>query len=173
MRVRQRNKEKNSSLNLNPLDYLIKTQQTNYRFNVSYSVTPSIKLRSRVELIYYYEQESAAQHGYMIYQDVMYKALGKPLSITFRYALFDTDGYDSRIYAYENEVLYSYSLPALSEKGSRTYLLLNYNITRNIEVWLRYAQTFYNNKSIISEGSLSEIQGNTKSEIKAQIRFSF
>ena len=173
LRVRQRNKEKNSSLNLNPLDYLIKTQQTNYRFNVSYSVTPSIKLRSRVELIYYYEQESAAQHGYMIYQDVMYKAVGKPLSITFRYALFDTDGYDSRIYAYENEVLYSYSLPALSEKGSRTYLLLNYNITRNIEVWLRYAQTFYNNKSIISEGSLSEIQGNTKSEIKAQIRFSF
>ena len=131
MRVRQRNKEKNSSLNLNPLDYLIKTQQTNYRFNVSYSVTPSIKLRSRVELIDYYEQESAAQHGYMIYQDVMYKALGKPLSITFRYALFDTDGYDSRIYAYENEVLYSYSLPALSEKGSRTYLLLNYNIQIN------------------------------------------
>lgn len=173
LRIRQRNKEKNSSLNLNPLDYLIKTQQTNYRFNVSYNVTPSIKLRSRVELIDYYEHESTAQHGYMIYQDVMYKALSKPLSITFRYALFDTDGYDSRIYAYENDVLYSYSLPALSEKGSRTYLLLNYNVTRNIEVWLRYAQTFYNNKNIISEGSLGEIMGNTKSEIKAQIRFSF
>ncbi len=51
--------------------------------------------------------------------------------------------------------------------------MIDYNLTRNIELWLRYSQTYYDNKDIISEGSLTEIKGNTKSEIKAQIRFKF
>jgi len=172
-RIRQRNKEKNSSTNQQPLDYLVGEQQTNYRFHISYSVNPSLKLRNRVELVDYHTDETASQKGYMIYQDIVYKSMEKPLSVTFRYALFDTDGYDSRIYGYENDVLYSYSIPSLYNKGSRVYLLLNYNVTRHIEVWLRFAQTYYSNLAVISEGSLNEITGNTKSEIKAQVRFSF
>jgi hypothetical protein len=51
--------------------------------------------------------------------------------------------------------------------------MFDYNLTRRIELWLRYSQTFYDNKKIISEGSLTEIQGNTKSEVKAQVKFKF
>jgi hypothetical protein len=38
--------------------------------------------------------------------------------------------------------------------------------------WLHYAQTYYNNRDVIGSG-LEEIEGNTRSEITAQIRMKF
>jgi hypothetical protein len=90
-----------------------------------------------------------------------------------RFALFQTDSYDSRIYAYENDVQGYYSIPSYYYRGSRFYVMMNYNITQNIELWLRYSQTFYDNQNVISPGSLTEIDGNTKSEIRAQAMFKF
>lgn len=171
-RIRTRNKQKNSS-GTEAIDYLVPVTQSNYRFNISYSITKTIKLKNRIELIDYKLNDDKTEKGYLIYQDISYNKMGKPLSVTLRYAVFQTDSYDARIYAYENDVPGSYSIPAYYDRGSRFYILLDYNLTKRIEVWLRYSQTYYDNKKVISEGSLTEIQGNTKSEIKAQIRFKF
>lgn len=172
VRVRTRDKQKNTPA-VDFIDYLVPLKQSNYRFNISYTISKSIKLRNRIELIDYKLAENKTEKGYLIYQDVVYSRLGKPLSITFRYAIFQTDSYDSRIYAYENDIPGSFSIPAYYDRGSRFYIMLDYNLTRRIELWLRYSQTYYDNKDVISEGSLTEIQGNTKSEIRAQVRFKF
>lgn len=172
VRLRTRDKQKNAT-GVDLINYLVPVKQSNYRFNISYSITSSIKLKNRVELIDYKLDNNKTQKGYLVYQDVVYSKLGKPLSVTLRYAIFQTDSYDARIYAYENDVPGSYSIPAYYDRGSRFYILLDYNLTRRIELWLRYSQTFYDNKEVISEGSLTEIQGNTKSEVRAQVRFKF
>lgn len=171
-RVRTRDKQKNTPA-VDLIDYLVPVKQSNYRFNISYTISKSIKLRNRIELIDYKLAENKTEKGYLVYQDVVYSRLGKPLSITFRYAIFQTDSYDARIYAYENDIPGSFSIPAYYDRGSRFYIMLDYNLTKRIELWLRYSQTYYDNKDIISEGSLTEIKGNTKSEIKAQVRFKF
>jgi hypothetical protein len=172
VRIRTRDKQKNTS-DAAVIDYLVPVKQSNYRFNISYTITPSIKLKNRIELIDYKLDNNKTQKGYLVYQDIVYSKLGKPLSVTLRYALFQTDSYDARIYAYENDVPGSYSIPAYYNRGSRFYIMLDYNLTKRIELWFRYSQTVYDNKQIISEGSLTEIQGNTKSEIKAQLKFKF
>lgn len=172
LRIRSRDKQKNTS-DAVVIDYLVPVKQSNYRFNISYTITPSIKLKNRIELIDYKLDNNKTQKGYLVYQDIVYSKLGKPLSVTLRYALFETDSYDARIYAYENDVPGSYSIPAHYNRGSRFYIMLDYNLTKRIELWFRYAQTVYDNKQIISEGSLTEIQGNTKSEIRAQLKFKF
>ncbi|HEY0031343.1 MAG TPA: helix-hairpin-helix domain-containing protein, partial [Bacteroidia bacterium] len=173
VRIRQRDKQKNSNDADALIDYLVPVKQTNYRIHISYSVLPSIKFKNRIELIDYKFNKDKTEKGYLVYQDITYNKLGKPLSITLRYALFQTDSYDARIYAYENDVPGSYSIPAYYNRGSRFYIMLDYNLTRRIELWLRYSQTFYDNQRIISEGSLTEINGNTKSEVRAQVRFKF
>lgn len=89
-----------------------------------------------------------------------------------RFALFDTDTYEERLYAYESDVLYAFSIPSYYYKGSRFYLMGKYSIGRRIDIWLRYAITHYANKQVIGSG-LDEIQGNNKSEIKVQLRFRF
>jgi len=172
-RIRSRTKFKNTKEDIDDIDFIVPVKQTNYRLNLSYSVLPSVKLKNRIELIDYKFDNSATQKGYVVYQDVLFKKMSFPLSVTLRYALFQTDNYDTRIYAYENDMIGAYSIPSYYYKGSRFYILLNYDITRKVEIWLRYSQTVYDNKKVISEGSLTEIKGNTKSEIKLQVRFKF
>jgi hypothetical protein len=110
--------------------------------------------------------------GYMVLHDIVYQPLSKPVSFSFRYALFDTDGFNTRIYAYENDVLYSFSIPAYSEKGSRTYLTVKYNLTRKIDLWFRYAQFFYANRNSTGTG-LTEVEGPIRSDFRIQARISF
>lgn len=174
-KLRARNKYKNTSTtpDINDIDFIVPYTQTNYRLNTSYSILPSVKLKNRVEWLDYKVDHGNTQKGFLIYQDITYNKLGKPFSFTLRYAMFQTDNYDTRIYAYENDVPGSYSIPSYYYKGSRFYLLLDYNLTRQLEVWLRFSQTVYSNMDVISAGSLNEIQGNTKSEIKIQLRYKF
>lgn len=173
VKIRSRSKYKNTNEVVDDIDFIVPYVQTNYRINTSFSVIPSVRLKNRLEFLDYKLDDGKTQKGFLIYQDVTYNKIGSKLSVSLRYALFQTDTYDARIYAYENDMPGAYSIPAYYDRGSRFYLLLDYNITRKIEVWVRYAQTVYDNKKIISEGSLTEIQGNTKSEIKAQLRFKF
>ncbi len=106
-------------------------------------------------------------------QDLIYKKLKFPFSFTLRYAVFDTKSYDSRVYAFENDVLYSYSVPALYYKGQRAYFLVNWDITRKFEIWIRVARTIYDNQTTLSAGSLNQINANHKTEVKLQARLKF
>jgi hypothetical protein len=173
VRVRERNKQENTAVDLQEgIDYLVHEKQTNYRYNYSFKVSESIKLKGRIELVNYNKEESPFETGYLIYQDIVFKAKSSPFSFSFRYGIFDTESFNSRIYAYENDVLYSFSIPAYSNKGTRTYLTMRYRVMKGIDVWLRYALTYYDDLDVISSG-LEEIQGNHKQEIKAQVRFKF
>ncbi|PCI98822.1 MAG: hypothetical protein COB15_05150 [Flavobacteriales bacterium] len=173
VRIRERDKLENTAVDLSEgIDYLVHEKQTNYRFNYSYKVSESIKLKGRVELINYDKEESPFETGYLVYQDIVYKAKSSPFSFAFRYGLFDTESFNSRIYAYENDVLYAFSIPAYYNRGTRTYLTVKYRVMRGIDLWLRYGLTYYDNVDVISSG-LEEIQGNHKQEVKAQIRFKF
>lgn len=172
VRIRTKIKEQNTPVELNRIDYLVNVQQTNYRYHFSYQLSDAIHLKSRVELVNYHLEEAPFEVGYLIYQDVMYQLKDKPYSFSFRYALFDTPSYNSRIYAYENDVLYSFSIPAYYNRGTKTYLNFRYQIKKGIIVWLRYSLTYYDNINIISSG-LEEIKDNHKQEIKAQVRLKF
>ncbi len=170
LRYRNRNKPLNSPYDVR-IRYLDDVVRQNIRFHISYDVSDAFEFRNRVEFVDFAHGEKKEQ-GYMLYHDIIYRTLDKPLDITLRYALYDTDGYDSRIYAYENNVLYAFGFPFYSYKGSRSYLLFRYKLTYNIDIWARYAYTFYTNRASIGTG-LNEINDNTRSEITAQIRLKF
>ena len=89
--------------------------------------------------------------------------------VNFRFGLFDTD-YNARIYSYENDILYGYSIPAYVGKGFRTYFNIRYTVVENfIDIWIRYSQFGYVDKENIGT-QLTEINGNNKSEVKLQMR---
>ena len=172
VRYRNRNKGKNDSRLTEGLDEVAQESLQNYRFHLSYQVSENIKLKSKLEYLQYKLGENKVENGILLYQDLQYKSRIFPLSFTFRFAIFETDSYNSRIYAYENDVLYAFSIPAYYSTGSRFYVLTKYHISRGIDLWFRYAQTFYSDMETIGSGK-EEIKGNTKSEIKVQLRFKF
>ncbi|MES2513491.1 MAG: hypothetical protein V4580_05075, partial [Bacteroidota bacterium] len=171
-RFRHRTKYENSTLD-NAYDYLVPYVQYNYRYNLSVQVTPSIKFKSRIEYTHVDKDLDPDENGVGFAQDIVYKKLKFPFTFTARYAIFDTRSYDSRVYVYENDVLYGYSVPALYYKGQRAYFIVNWDVTRNFEIWVRVAQTIYDNKNVQSEGTLNQIDGNSKTELKLQARLKF
>lgn len=154
------------------LDRVVNEKQQAYRYNISYKINKSWDIDSRVEFSRYQQGDQPKEFGYLVYQDVSYKSLSSPFSFSLRYALFDTDSYDSRIYAYENSVLYAFAIPAYNGRGTRFYLSTKYHISRGIDLWVRYAQTYYTDRNVIGS-SKDQINGNTKSEVIAQLRFKF
>jgi len=113
-----------------------------------------------------------AEQGYLIYFDFIYKPLLSPLSGSIRLQYFETDGYNSRLYAYENDVLYSYSIPVFYDKGYRYYININYDVNKKLALWIKLSQTRYKDKSLIGSG-LDEINGRVKSEVKLQAMYKF
>lgn len=172
VRFRHRTRFENTTVN-NSYDYIAQFVQYNYRYNLSAQITPEIKFKSRIEYTHVAKSDMPAQDGVAFVQDVIYKKLNFPFTFTLRYAVFDTEGYDSRVYTYENDVLYSYSVPALYYKGQRAYFLVNWDITRNFEVWARVASTIYDNQTTLQTGSLNQINANHKTELKLQARLKF
>lgn len=172
-RYRHRDKFINAGDDETPIGYIVPLTQDNWRFNIQYPVGNSIRLRNRVEYSIYHQTNRKAENGFVIWQEISYKKLGMPVSFSARYALFQTDSYNAAIYAYENDMPNTFTVPAYYYKGSRMYLLVNWDINRKMELYFRISQFYFNNKNVISEGSLTEIRGNTKTEAKVMLRVKF
>jgi len=108
----------------------------------------------------------------MMYQDIKFKPMFSKLSFSLRYTYFNTKSYDSRIYAYENDVLYGYSIPSFYGNGKKIYLLLKYNIVKNTDLWIKISETIYDDRDVIKSG-WDEIEGNKLTELKIQLRYKF
>jgi Helix-hairpin-helix motif len=171
-RYRNETKQGNQPDNTTVTNYLVPLPRQNWRMQISYKISTAIALRNRAEMLWYDKKGVNSEKGFLSFFDVIYKPLLKPWSGVLRLQYFETDGYNSRLYAYENDVLYSYSIPVFFDKGYRYYLTLNYDMTKKLSLWLRWAQTIYQDKSIIGSG-LDEIKGNAKSEVKLQARYLF
>ena len=170
-RYRNKTKQLNNTTAENGLYFLDNTEKENYRYEIKYKVSENFLLKNRLEYVKYSVGDSS-HTGFTMYQDFQYAPKKLPFSITLRYALFDTDNYDTRIYVYENDVLYASSFPSYYYKGSRAYILLSYKANRHLDFWFRIAQTYYSNQSTIGTG-LDQINGNTKTEVKVQMRVKF
>ena len=105
--------------------------------------------------------------GFLLAQDVNLKRATYTLS--GRFALFDSDTYDSRQFTYERDLLYLYSIPSFSNKGVRYYLVSKYRVSNNVDCWIKISQTKYFDQDTIGSG-LETIMGNTKTSVNAQVR---
>lgn len=147
--------------------FLTPTIKCNWRTHISYRIHPDFTIRNRVEICWYNQGASDEQEGFLTYLDILYKPMMKPWSLVGRVQYFDADGYESGIYAYENDVLYTYSVPSFSDQGYRYYINISYDLTRQLSFWVRWSQTIYNNTVIGSKRT------EKKSEGKLQIRWIF
>ncbi len=167
---RMEDKQSNLSDNVTAIDNLIYKRRQNLRFHLRYRINREFELRSRIEFSSY--KDSELNRGFMLYQDLVWSPAIIPLKVQLRFAIFDAEDYDTRIYAYENDVLYAFSVPAYYGRGTRFYINFNYRINRTISLWLRFAQTYFSDRDIISSGN-EQINSNRRSEIKVQLRAQF
>ncbi len=171
-RFRYKNKQKNCHDAGDFVNELIHYRKYGFRFQIEYHLFEHLILKNRVESMYYKNGYSNKDQGYLLYQDIQYHFSKPGIRLYFRYALFDTDNWSSRIYAYENDVLYAFTIPAYYDKGTRIYIMIKWSPIRKLNIWVRISRTIYDNKKCVGSG-LNEIDGNTSSEIKLQAQYKF
>ena len=135
----------------------------------AFKPSTKLELRSRLQFSSYQQETQPRTNGFLLAQDLNFN-LGRRLALDTRFAIFDTDNYDNRQYAYESDVLYAFSIPALSGRGTRTYGVLRYTVSRHLDVWLRAARTFYHDKQDVGSG-LEEISGPRRTDVRVQVRW--
>ncbi|MEM6726242.1 MAG: helix-hairpin-helix domain-containing protein, partial [Bacteroidota bacterium] len=172
IRFRDEYRQRNRPNNDTNIDFLIWERRTQLRINLAYIVSKGLEISNREEMILFKEDDLPVSRGFMIYQDLIVKPPGTRLSFTGRFAIFDTDDFDSRIYAFENDILYSFSIPAFAYRGMRYYLNMRYRPTRKLSLEFRIAQTYLSNRDFFGSG-LELIEGNTRTEIKMQAQYKF
>ena len=138
--------------------------------NLDYKISKVWNVQTRASYSTYKFDGQSFTQGFAIVQDVN-ADLGK-LSFSSRLAFFKTDDYDNRQYFYEQDVLYAFTFPAYYQHGIRHYLMTQYKLTRNVDVWVRWARTDLFDGGIFSSG-LEEIPLSHRSEIKFQLKLHF
>ena len=108
--------------------------------------------------------------GSMFAQDFTYKKRNQ--KITIRVAIINAATWNNRFYIYENDMLHNFSVPVYYDKSTRFYINYTYKLSKRWQLWIKYEMSQFENKNSIGSGQ-NEIEGNTKSVFKWQIRFNF
>ncbi len=144
----------------------------NWRTQLNFKLSGHWTMRTRLELIWYNRGKPDAENGFLGFLDLIYKPLMKPWSGGLRLQYGETDGYDSRVYAYENDVMYSYAIPAFSGKGYRYYMNLQRDWGKNCTIWVKWSQTIFLSKKYVG-GVGEEPADSYLSGFKVQFRYIF
>ncbi len=102
-----------------------------FRLNIECMPYNFLTLRTRLEGVML-----SGDVGCLMYNDIAFR-FDSGISLLMRMTCFDTDGYDTRIYCYENDVLYSFSSPAYYGSGYAFYILLKLPLFRNVDFWCK------------------------------------
>jgi len=167
-RFRNESKQATQAGNSAVTNPLISIPKQDWRTQISYQVNKTVLLRNRFEMVWYDKKNVSGENGFLAFIDCVYNPALKPWSGSLRVQYFDTGGYNSRLYAYENDLLYSYSIPVFSDKGFRYYLNFNYNLSKHFSFWFKWSQILYPGRNSFGSG-LDEVSGKQKDEAKCQI----
>lgn len=143
-------------------------QRSSIRGQLEYQVNPKIRLRTRAEAVRSRQAGQQVEYGYLMYQDVRYAPSPK-WSIDTRVTVFETESFATRLYQFENDLLYVLSNEVLYNQGQRMYVLVNYEPLSYLEIWAKFGITIFENEQQISSG-LNQIDGNKRSDIGFQVR---
>lgn len=143
--------------------------KNNYWIHAEVGLRDRIRFRTKVQWSRFAES-STVTHGFAVSQDL--RVGWERLELTARFALFDTDNYDNRLYSYENDVLFAYSMPAYNGTGIRKMLMARLDLSRQLTLWVRYAETIN-----VQHESLSPAQHTQRyaldRDVRVQLRIQF
>ncbi len=142
LRFKSKSKMKNSTDDHAFSHYPVFYIKRNVNFQISYNINKSLIFNNKITYSKYHDDDGTDSRGYLLCHDIAYKPPEKPYSLTFRYALFDIDSYDSRISVYENDILGAFSIPNLYGHGIRVYLLGKIKLFNNLSIYTRIGGSF-------------------------------
>ncbi|MCK5825108.1 MAG: helix-hairpin-helix domain-containing protein [Ichthyobacteriaceae bacterium] len=143
-RVRHEQKASNVSGNYigyevdkNFLNKSVDTNKGTYRLNLKNKISNQFSVSTRAEYVTYKHVDF--EDGWLLSEQIVWKPLNSEFQVYASYAVYNTDSWFTRIYIYERDVLYAFSVPAYYGRGERLLIGAKYKILKNINLWARYS----------------------------------
>lgn len=141
------------------------------RLQGRWTINEALIYASRAEINAYFKGV-VSERGVLVFQEIQWRPKAERYYVILRYACFSTPSYDSRIYTYESDVLYSFSIPNYSGAGQRAYAVLRYPIWKGLDAWMKFGFTWYSSKSSIGT-AWEELNQNHQADFKLLLRCRF
>jgi len=110
--------------------------------------------------------------GWLLFAESLVRSKRGRADCSARIGFFNTPHWNLRIYAYERDVLYGYSVPVLYGKGVRWYFNMHAELFRGVDLWLKFSRFKYLDREKTGEG-LDQMPGPSSTELKAELRIRF
>ncbi|GAB5519666.1 MAG: helix-hairpin-helix domain-containing protein [Rhodothermales bacterium] len=147
---------------------LRESTRQSFRLHGDYQFSRRLRVRARTEWSRFAEQ-GVTNTGILLYQEARFTPVSA-LRIDARLAFFDTDDFDARLYAYEYDLLYTFSVPAFSGRGQRAYVLIRWQPHDALQLEAKYGVTRFEDRETVGSG-LDEVVGNHLREARLQLRW--
>ncbi len=134
--------------------------------NFDYNLEHPLTFRSRAQ----YNLSGGAEAGWLLYQDINYSHL--KIGVTARILVFDTDSFNARQYAYEKDMLFTYTTRMFNGQGVSYYLIIKYKPLRHLALRCKWSYTEYAGHNEIGSGN-DLLEGNRRTQITAQLHYVF
>jgi hypothetical protein len=147
---------------------ILETPQHRIRTMLSYTVLQILQLKSEVSgVLNRSTHKKENRFGLLAYQDIGVSINKIGLDFKLRLALFDTDTYDERLYAYENDLTYTFTINSYYYRGCKSYFILKWK-HRWVEIQGKISRLLFFDRNQISSG-LELIDAPHKTEVKVQM----
>ena len=152
---------------------LVPETRQGVRVQGEYAASRALRFRTRVEGSRYREADAPFATGLLVFQDVRW-AFAK-LQLDARLTLFDTDGFATRLYQFENDLTGVFQNTLLFGRGTRTYAMLTLRPggrLDGLDLRLKLAETRFQNRRSVGSG-LNEVPGDRVRDLAFQLRYRF
>ncbi|MDX9945793.1 MAG: helix-hairpin-helix domain-containing protein [Bacteroidales bacterium] len=136
------------------------SEATSLRGSFRYIPLENLTLTTRID---HKSVSPAGSAGISMLQDISWQLRRIPATVWIRHCIFRTGDWESRIYAYENDLVHSFSIPALWGSGSRSYVMISVRPSGNADFRIKFAF----GESSVPDGSKSS----TELKVQARVRF--
>lgn len=150
---------------------ILPTLHHKVRYRLSYA-QGLWSLRTTVDYNRFVQAPLQCSQGWQVTQMCGVRLPFLPLAVTLQGTYFHTDDYDSRVYAYEKGLLYTFYTPSFYGRGFRFSAHLRYDFRDWLMLIAKFGQTLYQDRKEIGSGN-DLIRGNKKSDLQVQARLKF
>ena len=143
-----------------------------FRYRLNYSFKDVFSSRTTLDYNHFHSQDRAADIGYQVTQMISSQLPWARLFADVQGSYFFTDSYDSRVYAAEKGLLYTFYTPSFQGRGFRCSVRLRYELNKHWLFITKFGETVYLDRNEIGSGN-DLIRGNKKADVQMQLRIKF
>ena len=145
LKMTEKRSNQNQKIDPSPMHIQHSNVAHQTRMHASVMLNDAVELRIRNEVLAKTDELKNLHLGWLTYIECILHPLLQPYSISYRSTFYNTDNYESAIYAMERDLPQYYSMSSFFNRGSSNYFLIQYTFNHAVSFSAKWSieKNFY------------------------------